>query len=286
SRGERLHLRAAASRGHPREPENRHDQLRPACRPAQCRAPARAVRGTRAIRCAPRGSGSAQHHLPHERRPVLHHRFRIRHAPRWRRRQAGVAETHRPDMNADANQRPSAVPVELHWSGLTHVGRVRPNNEDAFLALNFDGHEVRFLGKTGQASPAGADFVFAVSDGLGGAKSGEFASRITVDRITKLFPRIFRLSAAGLASGYGDVLAELVSSIHRDLLQMGFAYEECAGMGATLSLAWFAPGWMYFAHVGDRRIYFLPRDGGLTQLTHDHTHVGWLRRKGELNERE
>jgi protein phosphatase len=43
---------------------------------------------------------------------------------------------------------------------------------------------------------------------------------------------------------------------------------------------------MYFGHVGDSRIYFLPKAGGLTQVTHDHSHVGWLRRKGELNERE
>jgi protein phosphatase len=83
-----------------------------------------------------------------------------------------------------------------------------------------------------------------------------------------------------------DVLAELFAAIHRDLVQLGFSYEECHGMGATLSLAWFTPEWMHFAHIGDSRIYRLPHAGGLTQLTHDHSHVGWLRRKGELNERE
>jgi protein phosphatase len=57
-------------------------------------------------------------------------------------------------------------------------------------------------------------------------------------------------------------------------------------MGATLSLGWFTPQWMYFAHLGDSRIYYLPREGKLTQVTHDHSHVGWLRRKGQLNERE
>lgn len=57
-------------------------------------------------------------------------------------------------------------------------------------------------------------------------------------------------------------------------------------MGATLSLGWVTPGWLYFAHVGDSRIYYLPGTGGLTQLTHDHTHVGWQRRTGKINERE
>jgi protein phosphatase len=132
---------------------------------------------------------------------------------------------------------------------------------------------------------AGADFVFAVSDGMGGEKSGEFASRITIDRITRLLPRNFRLSAAGIAGGFKDILVELFSQIHADLIEFGAA-EECAGMGATLSLAWFTPQRMYFAHIGDSRIYYLPRDGGLTQLTHDHSHVGWLRRNGQINERE
>lgn len=174
----------------------------------------------------------------------------------------------------------------VHWSGLTHVGKVRPNNEDAFLALTFDGHDVRYLGKIGHASMASGDFVFAVSDGMGGAKSGEFASRITVDRVTRLFPRAFRLAAAGMGSGFPDLLSELVLSIHTDLLKLGYSYEECAGMGATLSLGWFTPNWMYFAHIGDSRIYYLPAEGGLTQVTHDHTHVGWLRRQGKINERE
>jgi len=176
--------------------------------------------------------------------------------------------------------------LELRWSGLTHVGRFRKNNEDAFLALTFDGHEIRYLGKTGTASLGHGDFVFAVSDGMGGEKSGEFASRVAVDRIAKLMPRSFRLAAAGMASGFTDLLDELVAEIHRDLLQLGYSYEECAGMGATLSLAWFTPAWMYFVHVGDSRIYYLPRDGALTQLTHDHSHVGWLRRHGRINERE
>ena len=177
-------------------------------------------------------------------------------------------------------------PARLHWSALTDRGRFRANNEDAFLALAFDGHEVRYLGKTGQASLAGADYVFAVSDGMGGAKSGEFASRIAVDRITRLLPRAFRMSAAGLASGFNDVLTELFLSIHADLLKLGSSYDECSGMGATLSLGWFTPEWMYFAHLGDSRIYYLPHSGGLTQLTHDHSHVGALRRSGQLNERE
>lgn len=177
-------------------------------------------------------------------------------------------------------------PAALHWSGLTHRGKVRANNEDTFLALAFDGHEVRYLGKTGESTLGAGDFVFAVSDGMGGARSGEFASRIAIDKITKLLPRAFRLSAAGMNAGFADVLEELFDAIHDELMKLGRSYAECAGMGATLTLVWLTPQWLYFAHIGDSRLYYLPREGGMRQLTHDHSYVGWLRREGRINERE
>jgi len=121
-----------------------------------------------------------------------------------------------------ASPNDTLAPTQLFWSGMTHRGRVRANNEDAFLALTFDGHHVNYLGKIGEAPLTDMDFVFAVSD----------------------------------------------------------------GMGATLSLCWFSPGWVYFGHIGDSRIYYLPKTGPMVQITHDHSHVGWLRRKGQLNERE
>lgn len=176
--------------------------------------------------------------------------------------------------------------MQLKWSGHTDKGRIRPNNEDAFLALTFDAREVRFLGKVGDASLEQADFVFAVSDGMGGANSGEFASRIATEKITKLLPKSFKLSASGLDAGRGDVLLELFTSIHTEMLAMGRFYEECRGMGATLSLCWFAPGWMFFSHLGDSRIYYLPHDGPMKQLTEDHTFVGYQRRQGLMTERE
>ena len=176
---------------------------------------------------------------------------------------------------------------KLRWFGWTDRGKVRPNNEDSFLGLQFDAKEVHHLGKHGEAELANMDFVFAVSDGMGGAHSGEYASRIAVEKITKLLPCSFLQSALGLEAGRDDVLAELFTQIHRALIYLGSSYEECAGMGATLSLAWFTPGWMYFGHIGDSRIYYLPaREGGIQQLSHDDTHVGWLLRQGKLNERE
>jgi PPM family protein phosphatase len=174
----------------------------------------------------------------------------------------------------------------LRWSGMTHRGHVRPNNEDAFLALAFDSREVRYLGKTGESTLAESDFLFAVSDGMGGEKSGEFASRIAVEKITRFLPKTFKARAQGISSGFDDMLLKVFDEIHHDLLKLGQSYDECRGMGATLSLVWLSPGLMYFAHIGDSRIYHLPQNGALQQVTHDHSFAGWQRRAGQINERE
>lgn len=175
----------------------------------------------------------------------------------------------------------------LRWFGWTHVGRVRKNNEDAFLGLRFDAEEVHRLGKIGEASLAEHDYAFAVCDGMGGAKAGEYASQIAVEKITTLLPRAFRDAARGLNADFPDVLEELYSQVHEALVYLGWAYEECHGMQTTLSLSWFRPGWMYFGHVGDTRIYRLAAGKDeLKQLTQDDTHVGWLLRNGKITDYE
>ena len=174
----------------------------------------------------------------------------------------------------------------LHWHGLTDRGRVRPNNEDAFLGLRFDATEVQHLGKIGEAGLGTADFAFAVSDGMGGAMAGEYASRIAVDKITALLPQAFRRPERRTKADASHILTELFRQVHRALTYLGSCYDECAEMEATLSLCWFTPGRVYFGHVGDSRIYYLPKAGGIQQLSQDDTYVGWLFRQGRLNERE
>jgi PPM family protein phosphatase len=183
--------------------------------------------------------------------------------------------------------RRTSAPQKLKWFGQSDRGKVRKNNEDSFLGLQFDAREVYLLGKMGEAATQDKDLVFAVADGMGGALAGEYASRIAIEKITRLLPRSFHQLAAGLEAGFADVLTELFGEIHRALAFVGSSYEECSGMETTLSLCWFTPGWMYFGHIGDGRIYYFPaREGGLKQLSQDDTYVGWLFRNGQINERE
>jgi protein phosphatase len=180
---------------------------------------------------------------------------------------------------------PASISLSLKWSGRTDRGKIRPNNEDAFLGLQFNHREIHRLGKFGEASTENMDFAFAVSDGIGGAMAGEQASQIAVERITTLLPRSFQQAATGLDPGVADVLTELFGRIHRSLQYVGGSYEECSGMETTLSLCWFMPGRMYFGHIGDSRIYHLPAHSGtIRQLSHDDTHVGWLLRSGKISE--
>jgi protein phosphatase len=186
-------------------------------------------------------------------------------------------------MNSLASKKISA----LKWSGCSDIGRVRKNNEDAFLGLRFDAHEVHRLGKFGAATTEKHDFTFAVCDGMGGAKAGEYASQIAVDKITTRLPRALQNSARGLDAGFAEVLVELYAQIHKALVYLGASYDECHGMQTTMSLGWFTPGRMYFAHIGDSRIYHLPANKKeIRQLTHDDTHVGWLYRNGKISEHE
>ena len=179
-----------------------------------------------------------------------------------------------------------ATAQKLKWFGRTDRGK-RKNNEDAFLGLAFDAREIHHLGKIGEAPLSAMDFAFAVSDGMGGAKAGEYASKIAVDKITKLLPKSFKQSALGLDAGFEDILETLYNEIHKALVFVGGSYDETRGMEATLSMCWFSPKWVFFAHVGDSRIYYLPSNQGqIKQLSNDDTYVGWLFRTGQINERE
>lgn len=174
----------------------------------------------------------------------------------------------------------------LKWSAHTEVGRFRSNNEDSFLALQVNGEGVFRLGKWGEAEIGTSDFVFAVSDGMGGANAGEYASHLVAEQMTQLFPKVFQTQVQGMTVYFQDVLNELVTNVHSSLSDMGECYSELEGMGATLSLCWVRSDRLYFAHVGDSRIYHLSKTGSFNQLSKDHTHIAWLKEKGEISDYE
>jgi protein phosphatase len=127
-------------------------------------------------------------------------------------------------------------------------------------------------------------FAFAVCDGMGGAKAGEFASNIAVEKITKLLPQAPLREMRDAEAEASRVLTELFAQVHRALVYLGGSYDEIQGMQTTMSLAWFEAGWLYFGHIGDSRIYHLPKgETEIKLLTTDDTYVAWMLRMGQIS---
>jgi serine/threonine protein phosphatase PrpC len=139
----------------------------------------------------------------------------------------------------------------VEQAGLSDVGRQREANEDNLVI----------------ASP-----VFAVADGMGGARAGEVASRMAADA----FGRLAR-------DGTPEQRLTLVAKrANRQIFDLAQRDESHRGMGTTLTAAMLAAGAVSIGHVGDSRAYRL-RDGVLEQLTQDHSLVAELERSGQLS---
>jgi len=72
---------------------------------------------------------------------------------------------------------------------------------------------------------------------------------------------------------------------HKEIKQTGQNNEEQHGMGTTAVAVVIKDGSLYYAHVGDSRLYRY-RNGGITQLTDDHTLVNEMYAKGEITVQE
>lgn len=137
------------------------------------------------------------------------------------------------------------------------VGRVRDGNQDSYFAER----------------P-----LFVVADGMGGHLGGDVASATAIETIS-----------SGLSDSGGhpdpDVLAELVKSANKRIWDRSQGDPSLRGMGTTCTLMFLEEDEGLVVHVGDSRLYLF-REGGLNQLSEDHTLVGQMVREGRLSEEE
>jgi PPM family protein phosphatase len=154
----------------------------------------------------------------------------------------------------------------LRFGAASDMGKVRQNNEDAWLA----------------DAEAG---VFILADGMGGQQAGELASRMVVEVLPKLLAqrvgRLFRPRPRALRYWLPRVLAELSYGVW----QASHAHATLRGMGSTVVLALVRDGRVHVAHLGDSRAYLLRR-GVLLRLTDDHSVVAMLLRAGAISPEE
>jgi protein phosphatase len=151
---------------------------------------------------------------------------------------------------------------------MTHVGRHRKSNEDAYFRCD----ELR---------------LWVVADGMGGHAAGEVASSEAVDAIHGMVKR--GLQNAGTAGS--DTLDEAraqrllegaIQSATYMLVAIAEFERDKSGMGTTISAALMVNASLVVGQVGDSRIYQI-HDGEARQITEDHTLIAWQIKQGIIS---
>jgi len=149
-----------------------------------------------------------------------------------------------------------------NYFGLTDAGRLRTNNEDSFIVQPV--FKKQWL-------------LACVIDGVGGYAGGEIAAQLTRDEI------IARLNKLPV-----DMLPHLATTLDKAnerIVKEKAQNPQNENMACVVTLALVHPAknMLYFAHVGDTRLYLF-RDGSLIKITRDHSAVGFLEESGRLTE--
>ena len=166
---------------------------------------------------------------------------------------------------------PAASGHTIVVSGVTDVGVVRTNNEDAFRVVDLTTAAVVDTSAQADVDLGPRGLLLLVCDGMGGENAGEVASALAVEVISS------HLSS----SKEPDAAAALRAAVdHANELVVAAADEPGKkGMGTTVVAVLIRDGEVYTAEVGDSRAYVL-RSGTLTQITKDQTYVQLLLDQG------
>lgn len=150
----------------------------------------------------------------------------------------------------------------IETASLSDVGLQRTDNEDSYLYWEPESdHEFRRKGR-----------LAIVADGMGGYEGGQEASRLAVETVRHLYDRDFG----------GDPQAALLNAFlaaHDTIQRYAFEHPQFHGMGTTCTALAILDHQLYFAHVGDSRLY-LVRGNSISRLTRDHSYVGRLVENG------
>jgi PPM family protein phosphatase len=151
---------------------------------------------------------------------------------------------------------------------LSDVGCQRENNEDrSFYWEPDDDEQFQRKGRLG-----------IVADGMGGYEGGQEASRIAVEAIANVYAE----------AGNGEPRSWLLQGFeaaHQRIQQEAEKNPILHGMGTTCTAVVVHSNSLYYAHVGDSRLY-LVRNSSIRRLTHDHSYVSRLVENGVIRAEE
>jgi len=148
----------------------------------------------------------------------------------------------------------------MKTAAVTHVGLVKDQNQDQFLIKEFSEDSV----------------LIAVADGAGGTPSGLEASGVVIERLNDFQPD---------SQAPEDHLVILMQEADQKIFAAVEKEPDLKGMGSTLTAAFVREGAVFWAHVGDSRLYLF-RGDELSQITEDDTMAGFLLAEGEITREE
>ena len=147
--------------------------------------------------------------------------------------------------------------------GLTDLGCVRAQNQDAYLMEKLDKNTL----------------LCVVCDGMGGAKSGNIASSLASDVFVQQVKQTWNPDMT--QDSIDKMLRNAVKMANFTVYDQSRQFEEFTGMGTTLVAVLIHGKRATFVNVGDSRAYLIDRVG-IHQITVDHSVVQLMVSRGEL----
>jgi protein phosphatase len=115
---------------------------------------------------------------------------------------------------------------------------------------------------------------------MGGHRAGEIASELCLMTFRDAFgPPPPGTAPEDVQAAMKNAVAQANAVIHAKAA----SNKDYKGMGTTFTAAFFDGGRLFLAQVGDSRAYLI-RDGAVSQITVDHTLVGEMIARGEIDD--
>lgn len=115
--------------------------------------------------------------------------------------------------------------------------------------------------------------LLVVADGMGGHKAGEFASKFAVETLVQELEQ-------SREQGPEAMMKKAILSANHKLIETAKQNVRLEGMGTTVVAATVIEHTLYFANVGDSRLYLLNDE--IKQLSRDHSFVQEMVRLGGI----
>ena len=151
----------------------------------------------------------------------------------------------------------------MEYWGLTDMGCTRSQNQDAYIIERLDKHSV----------------LCVVCDGMGGAKSGNIASRLAIDVFTEEVRCSYKSSMS--QEQVEQLLQNAVKLANFTVYDQARQFADFAGMGTTLVAALISGKNATIVNVGDSRCYHITHSD-IRRITVDHSLVQMMVDRGEI----